>query len=295
MTPSREFATSTPSIGDTGRVAPRVALARKDHRHGGAVVEPRVAGFVGEPAGGARVQQRADPVRHPRQQHLGLGIAEAAVELEHLRPVVGEHHPGEEHTAIRSQLVDDRRDHGVEDLGGGLRRQRRHRRVGAHPAGVRPGVAVADPLVVLRRVEQHAVALAVGHREHADLGTGEQLLDHDRPPCLAERALQDRRLDRRDRGIAFVGHRHALAGGEPVGLHHGADPRARRGTRPPSGRRRTRRTGRWERRDAPSRPSRTPSIPRSAPRRPTARTRCGPAAGAHRPSPRRAAPRGRSP
>ena len=55
-----------------------------------------------------------------------------------------------------------------------------HRRVRAHAAGVRPRVAVADPLEVLRGRERHHTA-AVGEREDGHLLAGEQLLDHDRP------------------------------------------------------------------------------------------------------------------
>jgi hypothetical protein len=53
------------------------------------------------------------------------------------------------------------------------------RREGAHPAGVRAGVAVEDPLVVLRGGEE-AHALAVAQRDHARLGALEPLLDDDR-------------------------------------------------------------------------------------------------------------------
>ena len=50
------------------------------------------------------------------------------------------------------------RDHVIEDPRRGLAVQRRYRRVGAHPAGVRPGVAITHAFVVLHSIEQDARA-----------------------------------------------------------------------------------------------------------------------------------------
>ena len=65
-------------------------------------------------------------------------------------------------------------------------RRPRQRRVRAHPAGVGPGVAVADPLEVLRRQQRHG-GLAVGDHEQRDLGPVEVLLDR-RPGRSPRRA-----------------------------------------------------------------------------------------------------------
>ena len=62
------------------------------------------------------------------------------------------------------------------------------RRVGAHPAGVRPGVAVLGALVVLRRAERER-ARPVAEGEERDLGPFEELLDHDRLPERAAAAI----------------------------------------------------------------------------------------------------------
>ena len=58
------------------------------------------------------------------------------------------------------------------------------RRIGAHATGVRPGVAVADPLEVLRGQQRHRDR-AVDDREQRHLGTGEVLLDQHRVPAAS--------------------------------------------------------------------------------------------------------------
>ena len=91
----------------------------------------------------------------PRQHGLRLGVAEARVELEHLGPARGHHQAGVQDAAEGSaallEAVDDRLVHVAHDLGGARRVDARHRGVAAHAAGVRPGVAFADALEVLRR------------------------------------------------------------------------------------------------------------------------------------------------
>ena len=80
-----------------------------------------------------------------------------------------------------------------------------------------PGVAVADPLVVLRRRERHHRA-AVGERHERDLLAGEELLDHDARAGVAERAPHHHLVEAGARGREVVADQHALAGREPVGL-----------------------------------------------------------------------------
>src|SRR5438046_2590796 len=81
----------------------------------------------------------------PAEDRLRLRIAEAAVELEHLGPVVGEHEPGverpDERSAAARELGQDGAVHGVDDLVG----VDGHRRIRAHAAGVRSGVGLTDP------------------------------------------------------------------------------------------------------------------------------------------------------
>ena len=85
------------------------------------------------------------------------------------------------------------------------RRCPRQRRVGAHAAGVGPGVAVAQPLEVLGRLERdHRETVGDGEDRH--LGAVEELLDDDSGALLGVR----------QRLLSVGRHDDALAGGEPV-------------------------------------------------------------------------------
>src|SRR5439155_26258325 len=104
----------------------------------------------------------------------------ARVELEDSRAVVGEHQ-------AREETADERRPAAREFVDDGLmdaryevcrRVEPPHRRVGAHPTGVRPEVAVRGALEVLRRAEGDR-ARSVAEREEGSLPSLEQLLDHD--------------------------------------------------------------------------------------------------------------------
>ena len=127
-----------------------------------------------------------------------------------------------ERRAAARQLVE----HGLVDLGAHALEERvvdlGDRRVGAHPAGVRARVAVADPLEVARRGQRQR-ALAVAEREHGQLVAVEELLDDH--GVLAEAALDEHRLERRAR-LGLVGGDHdALARRQAVGLDHRRDSR----------------------------------------------------------------------
>ena len=194
-------------------------------------------------------QQLGQRVDQPGQHHLGLGVAEARVELDDLHAGVGEDEAGveqaDERRALGVELADDGLGHLAGDevdellLAAELRAEPRERRVGAHAAGVGAGVAVEQALVVLGGAErQHVVAVA--EEEERDLGSGEELLDEHR----AERQVL---VGVGDRGGAVVGDDDALARGEAVGLDDVAERRGRRARpRARRGWRRARR-GRWAR------------------------------------------------
>ena len=86
--------------------------------------------------------------------------------------------PDERRTAPR-QLLDHRPVDLLDELRDLARPEAGDRRERAHPARVRPRVAVADPLEVLGWGERDHVT-SVGEREHGDLVPFEELLDHDR-------------------------------------------------------------------------------------------------------------------
>ncbi len=106
---------------------------------------------------------------------LGLGVAEAAVELEQPGPVGGEDQPGVQHADVRraggGEVVDDRLHERLAVSSSAGSSGDRRRGVGAHAAGVGPGVALADALVVLGERQRHGRA-AVAEREQRALRAG---------------------------------------------------------------------------------------------------------------------------
>ena len=154
------------------------------------------------------------------EDRLRLGIAEAAVELDHVRAVLGEHEPGVEAAGERRpaarELAQDGAVDRLEDLVDGRRVGNRRER--SHAAGVRAGVPVADRLVVAG-CGQRDYLVSGRDREHRELRPLEQLLDVERLPerlCGAQCRVELRLV---------AADPDALAGGEPVGLHDARRPR----------------------------------------------------------------------
>ncbi len=93
----------------------------------------------------------------------------------------------------------------------------RRRRIGAHPAGIGAGIAVADPLVVLRRGQRQYV-LAIDQREKAGFLAPEKLLDDDLGAGRAEAARREHHVDR-GMGLGEIGgDDDPLPRRQPVGL-----------------------------------------------------------------------------
>ena len=199
-----------PADGVAGGGGLGVAAAGEHDGDGGARL-PDGRGYVGERPGRRAEQQPRERGVEEREQRLGLGVTEAGVELDDAGAAVGEREAGVqqpgERRAAAGHLVDGRLEDGGEDLVDEAVGGPRERRVGAHAAGVRPLVAVADALEVLRGLERVDRG-AVGDREERDLGAVEVLLD-DHP--LAPGGVVER-------GLPVLGDDDALAGGEAVVL-----------------------------------------------------------------------------
>ena len=148
----------------------------------------------GKAAVGAGEHQLHQVVLQPRQDRLGLGIAEAGVELEHPGAVGGQHQTGIEHApeldAPPRQLGHGRPVHGFDDLVNQLRRHSRHRAVTAHAAGVGPAVAFVDALVVLRRLQRQD-GLAVAKRQHRAFVADQAFLHQHIEPGVTEGAVDE--------------------------------------------------------------------------------------------------------
>ncbi len=203
-------------------VGDRVALRSQDRDQGRPFPD---LGFdaLERPPFGHRPQRLQEGALQHGEDDLGLGIPEAAVELHHLRPLVGEHEARVQEAPIGASLPgqavegrgEDLLPDPLQELGCGDG----DRRVGPHPPGVQAGVALADLLVVLGRRQEHDV-LAVGQGEDRELLALHEVLDHDHVSGVAEGLLGH------DLPGGLLGCRQALAhqgalpAGEPRGLHH---------------------------------------------------------------------------
>ena len=166
------------------------------------------------------------------QQHLRLGVAEAAVELQQARPVGGQHEPGVEHAPVRPPLgghgVDSGLEHRAHEFVDQLGRAAWGRCVGAHAPGVGAAVALAEAFVVLGRWHRHHGA-PVAEGEQRNLFADEPLFEHD-PASGGSDGPAEQVGDCGQRRVTPIGDDHALAGGEAVGLGHdgeagGVEPR----------------------------------------------------------------------
>ena len=125
-------AASSPAI-----VVPAVAVARDSRSAATTTVTAAPARHVERDAGEIacrRAGERPEQVAVDEREHgLRLGIAEAAVELEHARPVRGQHQPGEEQAdERRAALVQAPRERVVDVLDELVDLRRREARYGAY-------------------------------------------------------------------------------------------------------------------------------------------------------------------
>ncbi len=211
-----------PLDGVTGARVLRVALRGHDHAHRGLAREGGRRHVLQRPVGHGE-EQLGRVRRQQGQHHLGLGVAEAHVVLNDLGALGGQHEPGVEHAPVvdapPAQLLDEWQDRGVHQAGHGGGVEVGHRRVGAHAAGVGPGVAVADPLEVLGGGEGDGAA-AVAEDEQRALLAHQPLLNDDVATGVAEGDARQFGGHVGARLIEAPGHQHALAGGQAVGLDH---------------------------------------------------------------------------
>ena len=172
---------------------------------------------LGQPALRGVEQQFAQRGFEHRQDGLGLGIAEARVELDDLDAALGHGETAVEHPheggAAASQFVDHGAGHAAHDLVREPLGQPLERRVGAHATRVGALVTVANALEVLGRLQWDHV-LAVAEHEQGHFRAVQELLDDHgtaRVQAFARVGLGTVPV-RRDH--------HALARGQPVVLNH---------------------------------------------------------------------------
>ena len=195
-------------------------MRREHHAERRAPIPVRL-GAIERP--GERVLEQLEQVRlQPQEDRLRLRVAQPAVELQRLRiagPV--DHQARVQEAGVGHALLCHALHRGQDDLAHHARVDfRRHygrRRIRAHAAGVGPGVAVAQALVVLAGGERQDMR-AVAHHDEARLFAFEKFLDDDTRPGGAQALIGEHHVDRGMRLFACPRHHHALSAGEAVGL-----------------------------------------------------------------------------
>ena len=204
------------TFGDRPRIP--FACHHDAHRRG---IPPagRRAGFKLTIHGGIEQFEKARV--EPHQQRFAFWVAEAGVELQHLRSLGGEHQPGVEHALKRGFRPPHGMHRGHEDSGLDLREQRivdeRGRGIRSHAARVGPFVAVVGGLMILERRKCDDRA-AVGDRQHAHLDAVETFLDEDAAGGRGQCGIVGDRLDGGECGGPVAAHEHALASRQPIRL-----------------------------------------------------------------------------
>ena len=206
------------ALCDGERVLP-LATARDYKRIGDGDTGPNTGGMgAHSPSGGLSAETAAEVVEAVMRPAVAGLAAEGRPFVGVLyagptptsRTAVAGHQPGVEHAHERPPLGgkpgDRRPHHRLHDLGGGLGREPSRRAVISHAAGVRAGVAVADPLVIAGGGErQHPLAVAEGHE--GDLLARQESLDQHPVAAGAEAALLEQGAD----GLGELGLVAAIA------------------------------------------------------------------------------------
>ena len=165
-----------------------------------------------------------DDIRlHQGQDYLGLRVAEAAVELHHLRSA-GRHHQATIQDALKgAPETAHLRQHGSDDqvfgLGHQVRRHHRRRGVRAHAPRVGPHISLADGLVVLGGNECQKL-LAICQGKQGGLLSRHELLHHHLCSGRAEDAAPHHLPDRCQGFLLSAGDHHPLARGQAGSLDH---------------------------------------------------------------------------
>ena len=196
-----------------------IAAGSQDDTGGGTIGEPDLG--VGQRTIGAGRHDLQQVALQQRQHDLRFRVAKAAVVLDDLRAVRGEHEAEVEAALERAALGVHGPDGGQEDLlhalgsdGRGVVGVRGH---GAHAAGVQAGVVVVGPLVV--HAGHHGLDhLAVGEAQHTDLRAGEELFDHDMVAGSAELLVQHDLLHAVGGLLLVLTDEHTLAQSQTICL-----------------------------------------------------------------------------
>src|SRR5437867_2904832 len=158
---------------------------------------------------------------HPNGDQLGFGVAEACVVLQDARSLLRQHQPHVQDAPVRPTFLgqpgDRRHQDPVHDLMERVGVDVHRRRVAPHAAGVRAGVAVLEPLVVLAG-DQRKDALAVRKGEERGLVSFQELFHDHAIARHSETALHLKDFDRLLRLLPVPRQDDAFASSQPVRL-----------------------------------------------------------------------------
>ena len=196
-----------------------IAAAGQNDTGGSAVAELDL-GLIQRAVGGS-LHHGQQVAFQQGQHHLGLRVAKAAVVLDDLGAVGGQHQ-AKVKAALKGAALGLHGGHGrQEDLlhaavghGGGVVGVGGH---GAHAAGVQAFVMVQRTLVV-HAGDHRLDGLSIAEGQHADLGTGEKLLDHHMIARCTELFIQHDLFHAVGGFLLVLADQHALAQGQAVGL-----------------------------------------------------------------------------
>ena len=159
----------------------RIAIGGHNDGQRGATIPLGIDAVEG--AGNRMLEQLEQVAAQSKQDHFGFRVSESRVEFDDAR-ISGfvDHQPRIQEAGERRTFARHPVDHRTDDLAHhavvNCRSHDRRRRIGAHASGVRPGIAVAQPLVILAGCERKHMT-AVGHRNEARFLAVHEFLDDD--------------------------------------------------------------------------------------------------------------------
>ena len=196
-------------------------IAGRGHHHRDRRAGADLHGGGVEATLGAGQQDGGEVTQQARQDDLRLGVAEAAVELQHVHALGADHQAAEEDAFVDDAALAELGERGENDAVAHLRHHVGRRDggggVGTHAAGVGAFVVVVDALVVLRRGQEGDV-LAVAQGEDGGFLAFQKFLDEDLRAGRAETPAVEHVAYGGLGLVARLGDDHALAGGQTIGL-----------------------------------------------------------------------------
>ena len=200
-----------------------ITASRQHHTDRGPLF-PANPGFC-QSAINTGLQHRQQVAVEQWQHHLRFRIAEPGVELDDLRTGRRHHQAGIQASLIKDAFVAQTIDHRLQNrllhFGQQFRRHHRRRRISAHTAGIGTRIAIADPLVVLRRHHRHD-GEPIGESQQRGFFPDQSFFQNDLATSIAMHFFQHDFVNRLQRFRCCLGHHDAFSGGQSIRFDHDA-------------------------------------------------------------------------